>query len=272
MVSGVGPADQLERHGIKVVRDIPGIGKNLQDHISASVGFRRKSPGPFLSKTRADRLAIDLLRAYFFGTGVAADFPGGLNGFAKIDDSSDVPDTQILFNGAPAESYPWFPIIKPVWQDGFGCRAVLLHPESRGSLELVSADPRDLMRLQQNFLATDKDRRVLREGFKMCRDLSSQSALDPFRADEYLPGADVKSDDDIDAHIRATGISVHHPCGTCRMGGDDNSVVDPHLKVRGVEKLRVVDAAVMPDIISGNIHAPVLMIAERAADFIKQGL
>ena len=106
----------------------------------------------------------------------------------------------------------------------------------------------------------------------MCRDLSRQSALDQFRAAEYLPGDDVKSDNDIDAHIRATGISVHHPCGTCRMGGDANSVVDPYLKVRDLEKLRVVDAAVMPDIISGNIHAPVLMIAERAADFIKQGL
>jgi choline dehydrogenase-like flavoprotein len=126
------------------------------------------------------------------------------------------------------------------------------------------------MHLRQNFLATENDRRILREGFKICRELSSQSALDEFRSKEVLPGISVKTDDEIDAHIRATGISVHHPCGTCRMGSDDNSVVDNVLKVRGVDNLRVVDASIMPDIISGNIHAPVLMIAERAAEFIKK--
>ena len=136
-------------------------------------------------------------------------------------------------------------------------------------MELASSDPRILMRLRQNFLSTDKDLRVLREGFKICRELSTQSALDSFRSEEYLPGENVRNDDEIDLHIRKTGISVHHPCGTCRMGSDERSVVDPWLKVRGVENLRVVDASVMPDIISGNIHAPVLMIAERAADFIK---
>ena len=270
MLSGVGPADQLKKQGIKVVQNVSEVGQNLQDHISASVGYIRKKPGPFLSKTRFDKLTIDLFRAYFYGTGVAADFPGGLNGFTKVDPTSDVPDTQLLFNGAPADAYPWFPFIKPAWKDGFGCRAVLLHPESRGSLELVSDNPSTLMHLRQNFLATENDRRILREGFKICRELSSQSALDEFRSKEILPGISVKTDDEIDAHIRATGISVHHPCGTCRMGSDDNSVVDNVLKVRGVDNLRVVDASIMPDIISGNIHAPVLMIAERAAEFIKE--
>ena len=270
MLSGVGPADQLKKFGIKVVHDSPQIGQNLQDHISASVGYRRKKPGPFLSKTRIDRLTIDLFRAYFFGTGAAADFPGGLNGFTKVDPTSDVPDTQLLFNGAPADSYPWFPFIKPAWKDGFGCRAVLLHPESHGSLELVSNNPKKLMHLRQNFLATENDRRILREGFKICRELSTQSALDEFRSEEFLPGVNVNTDDEIDAHIRKTGISVHHPCGTCRMGSDQKSVVDGSLKVRGVDNLRIVDASVMPDIISGNIHAPVLMIAERAAEFLKE--
>ena len=270
MLSGIGPADQLKQNGIKVIHDAAQVGQNLQDHISASVGYRRKNPGPFLSKTRADKLFIDLFRAYFFGTGVAADFPGGLNGFTKVDLSSDVPDTQLLFNGAPADSYPWFPFIKPAWKDAFGCRAVLLHPESRGSLELVSSNPTTLMSLRQNFLSTENDRHVLREGFKICRELSNQSALDKFRSKEFLPGDNVNTDDEIDAHIRATGISVHHPCGTCRMGGDEGSVVDSNLRVRGVNNLRIVDASVMPDIISGNIHAPVLMIAERAAEFIKE--
>jgi 4-pyridoxate dehydrogenase len=268
MLSGIGPAEQLKRQDIDVVVDAPDVGQNLQDHMSASVGYRRKQQGPFVDRTRFDRLAVGIVTSYLFGKGVGADFPGGLNGFAKIDPSSDVPDTQLLFNGAPVTAHPWFPGIKAKWQDGFGCRAVLLHPESRGSLELMSSDPRQLMHLRQNFLATEKDRHILREGFKLCRELSQQSALDEYRGDEVLPGPQAKSDDEIDAHIRATGISVHHPCGTCRMGNDETSVVDPALKVRGVDNLRVIDASVMPDIISGNIHAPVLMIAEKASDIM----
>jgi len=211
-----------------------------------------------------------MLTTYFFGKGSAVDFPGGLTGFTKIDPESDVPDIQLLFNGAPINAHPWFSGIKPVWRDGFGCRAVLLHPESRGSLKLVSADPKKLMHLRQNFLATEQDRWLLREGFKLCRELSGQSALGDYRGEEFLPGADMKTDNQIDAHIRATGVTVHHPCGTCRMGSDESSVVDAELKVRSVERLRVADASVMPDLISGNIHAPVLMIAEKAADLVNQ--
>tara|TARA_B100000315_G_scaffold260554_1_gene322854 strand:- start:1958 stop:3574 length:1617 start_codon:yes stop_codon:yes gene_type:complete len=270
MLSGIGPADQLQKNGLDIVVDAPDVGQNLQDHMSAGVAYHRQQPGPFVATARYDRLAINMLGAYFFGIGSATDFPGGLTGFTKIDPASDVPDIQLLFNGAPVNAHPWFPLIKPVWRDGFGCRAVLLHPESRGSLALVSADPKKLMQLRQNFLATDKDRRVLREGFKLCRELSEQAVMDDYRAEEFLPGADVTSDDQIDAHIRATGITVHHPSGTCRMGNDAGSVVDPELKVRGVDNLRVVDASVMPDLISGNIHAPVLMIAEKASDLIQQ--
>ncbi|MBT3917332.1 MAG: dehydrogenase [Rhodospirillaceae bacterium] len=270
MLSGIGPTEQLQKQGLDVIADAPEVGQNLQDHMSAGVAYHRKQPGPFVAKARYDRLAINMLTTYFFGKGSAVDFPGGLTGFTKIDPASDVPDIQLLFNGAPVNAHPWFPGIKPVWRDGFGCRAVLLHPESRGSLTIVSADPSKLMQVRQNFLATEKDRRILRQGFKLCRELSEQSALDDYRAEENLPGAEATSDDQIDAHIRATGITVHHPSGTCRMGSDESSVVDPELKVRGVDKLRVVDASVMPDLISGNIHAAVLMIAEKAADLIKQ--
>jgi 4-pyridoxate dehydrogenase len=124
------------------------------------------------------------------------------------------------------------------------------------------------MQLRQNFLSTENDRKMLRDGFKVCRHLSEDPALDEFRSDEVIPGNLIKTDREIDAHIRATGISVHHPCGTCRMGSDQSSVVDGNLKVRGIDNLRVADASVMPDIISGNIQMPVLMIAERASDFI----
>jgi 4-pyridoxate dehydrogenase len=268
MISGIGSADALKAHGIDPVCDLGDVGQNLQDHISVGVNYHRKSPGPFIMNTRFDRLAVNMAAAYLFGVGPATDFPGGLTGFIKIDPASDVPDIQFLFNGAPMLSHPWFPMAKPPWKDGFGCRAVLLHPESRGHVELRSSDPKELVALHQNFLATDKDREILREGFKRARELVRQSALDEYRGEEAAPGANVVSDDAIDAHIRATGTTVHHPCGTCRMGADEGSVVDGELKVRGVNNLRVIDASVMPDLISGNIHAAVLMIAEKGADLV----
>lgn len=268
MLSGIGPSDQLREQEIDVRVDLPAVGQNLQDHISAGAHFQRKSPGPFVKNTRFDRLAVNIPRAYLTGKGPATDFPGGLTGFLKTERSLDAPDLQFLFWGAPATSGPWFPGIKAPWQDGFGCRAVLLHPESRGSIELVSADPGIRPRLRQNFLSTQKDTDSLRKGFRLVRELSAGKALDRFRGNEMVPGPDAASDAEIDAHMRQTGISVHHPCGSCRMGADEGSVVDGDLKLRGVDGLRVVDASVMPDIVSGNIHAAVLMIAEKAADKI----
>jgi choline dehydrogenase/4-pyridoxate dehydrogenase len=148
---------------------------------------------------------------------------------------------------------------------------VLLRPESRGTVELASADPAKPMRIRQNFLTTENDRRTLRAGIRIVRDLGRQPALAPFVGKELSPGADRTTDADIDAHIRATGVTVHHPLGTCKMGPetDDMAVVDAELRVRGVTNLRVVDASVMPDLVGGNINAPVIMIAEKAADLIR---
>ncbi len=153
--------------------------------------------------------------------------------------------------------------------DGFSCRAVLLRPESRGELHLRPPIRPRRPRIRQNFLATDADRRTLRDGVRMVRAIAAQPAMRPFIARELAPGSD--ADADIDALIRATGITVHHPIGTCRMGAasDPLAVVDPALRVRGVEALRVVDASVMPDLVGGNINAPVIMIAEKAADLIR---
>jgi 4-pyridoxate dehydrogenase len=148
---------------------------------------------------------------------------------------------------------------------------VVLRPESRGRLELASLDPRAPLRIRQNFLATDKDRETLRAGLRMVREVARQSPLRPFIADEIAPGPTKTNNDALDAHIAATGISVHHPLGTCKMGaaGDDTAVVDSSLRVFGIERLRVVDASVMPDLVGGNINAPIIMIAEKAADLIR---
>ncbi len=269
MLSGVGPASELRAHKLKTLVNIQAVGQNLQDHASAIVDFHRTAPGPFHARMRFDRVARDIPRAYLTGTGPATDFPGGLIAFLKTDPGLEVPDIQFLTRAVPMGARPWFPGVSPAWRDGFGCRAVLLHPESRGSVALTAADPRAPVRLQGNFFATDKDVRTMRAGFKLAREITQLKPLDPFRAAEAAPGPDVTSDDALDSFIRKQMITVHHPAGTCRMGADDASVVDPELRVRGVEGLRVVDASVMPDLVSGNINATVIMIAERAADLIR---
>jgi choline dehydrogenase-like flavoprotein len=157
------------------------------------------------------------------------------------------------------------------YADTFGCRAVLLRPESRGRIELASRDPRAPVRIRQNFLATDKDWATLRAGVRLVREIGGQIPLASFSTGEISPGPDCHFDTEIDAHIRATAITVHHPLGTCKMGrpNDPTAVVDPELKLLGVDGLRVVDASVMPDLVGGNINAPVIMIAEKAADLIR---
>jgi choline dehydrogenase/4-pyridoxate dehydrogenase len=271
MLSGIGEPDELRSNGIEVTTALRGVGKNLQDHISASVAYSRKEPGQFLRKMRLDRIALDLAGTYLFGKGMTSDLPGGVMAFLKSARDVKLPDIQLLFNAAPLWATPYLRPFRQPFVDGFACRAVLLRPESRGVLGLASADPARPPRIRQNFLATETDRRTLRAGIKMVRDLGRRPALASFVGKELAPGADRDSDADVDAHIRATGITVHHPLGTCKMGPDtDNmAVVDAELRVRGVTSLRVVDASVMPDLVGGNINAPVIMIAEKAADLIR---
>ena len=271
MLSGIGDPDDLRRHGIPVAASLKGVGRNLQDHISAGIAWRRTEPGPLHAKMRLDRIAVDLARTYFFGSGLSADLPGGVMAFLKSPLAAAMPDVQLLFAAAPQAATPYLAPFSRPYADSFGCRAVVLRPESRGRLDLVSADPRQAVRIRQNFLATDKDWAILRAGLRIVREIASQAPLRPFIAGEIAPGPGKTSDAEIDAHIRATGISVHHPLGTCKMGiaADDMAVVDGELRVHGIDRLRVVDASVMPDLVGGNINAPVIMIAEKAADLIR---
>jgi choline dehydrogenase-like flavoprotein len=144
----------------------------------------------------------------------------------------------------------------------------MLHPESRGVVRLRSADPSAPVRIVQNFLATGNDVRTIREGVKLGRDIASRKGLDRFRGRATAPGPDCRTDAEIDAFVRRTAITAHHPCATCAMGSGEDAVLDPELRVRGVEGLRVADASAMPDLVSGNINACVLMIAEKAADLV----
>jgi 4-pyridoxate dehydrogenase len=271
MLSGIGDPDALRRHGVEPRVPLPGVGRNLQDHVSVSILYARKEPGPLHARMRADRIAVDLARAFFLGQGMASELPSGLMAFLKTDPAAAVPDIQLLFNLAPLTAAPYLRPFVPPYADSFATRIVLLHPESRGEIALASSDPRTPVRIRQNFLATARDWTVLRAGFRLARELGEAAPLAPFRRAQLAPEAGCRADAEIDGHIRGTAITVHHPLGTCRMGreSDPMAVVDPELRVLGVDGLRVVDASVMPDLVGGNINAPVIMIAERAADFVR---
>src|SRR5437773_1547646 len=268
MLSGIGDADHLREVGITPTLHLRGVGRNLQDHLSVDVHHARRGRGPFHAEMRCDRMAVNFVRAYLFGTGPGTVLPSRLHAFLKTRRDLAVPDIQFLFRGAPTRPPLWFPGIRPPYEDSFGLRPVMLHPESRGVVRLRSADPSALVRIVQNFLATDHDVRTIREGVKLGRDIASRKGLDPFRGRETAPGADCRTDTAIDAFVRRTAITAHHPCATCAMGSGADAVLDPALRVRGVEGLRVADASAMPDLVSGNINACVLMIAEKASDLI----
>ena len=255
MLSGIGDPDELRQHGIETRIPLKGVGKNLQDHVMAPLPFRRREPGPMHRAMRIDRIALELAKCYFLGTGFATDLPGPLTAFLKTKSDLSVPDIQLLFHGGPLGAAPY--LTRP-YADGFACVVAVLRPESRGCVELASADPARAPRIRQNFLSRDKDWQTLRAGIRMADEISSQKALLPFISEKLLAS-------DVDAHIRATSITVHHPLGTCAMG----KVVDESLRVKGAEGLRVVDASVMPDLVGGNINAAVTMIAERGADLAR---
>jgi 4-pyridoxate dehydrogenase len=269
MLSGVGDPEQLRAHGIAVKAPLAGVGKNLQDHISAAVHYARKEPGVFHHAMRVDRIVSALGNAYVRGKGIATELPCGCMAFLKSRADVDLPDVQFLFNAAPMTASPYLWPFKRAYQDAYACRAAVLRPESRGTVELASADPAVPPRIKQNFLASDRDRKTLYAGLRMAREVCRQPALAPFMAKEIAPAGN--SDADLDAHIHKDGITVHHPLGTCKMGlaSDPSAVVDSDLRVFGVDHLRVVDGSVMPDLIGGNINAPIIMIAERAADLIR---
>ncbi len=272
MLSGIGDADHLSDLGIKTEIDLKGVGRNLQDHVSVILMYQRKEPGPFFHMMRYDRIAREMAKAYLFGKGFAADVPGGVTAFLKSPQAKqDLPDIQFLLTAAPLGAWPYFKPFKQPFNDGFACRIVMLKPESSGRVTLKSSDPNDLALIRSNFLSTENDWKTLRGGIDMARDLAAQKSMQAFVGKEFVPGPQANTKEAVDAHIRNTSITVHHPLGTCRMGREDDplSVVDQELKVKGVEALRVVDASVMPELVRGNINAAVIMIAERAADLIK---
>ena len=269
MHSGIGPRQTLDDAGLALRLDRAGVGENLQDHISVIVTARRREPGPFVRGMRLDRIGVSMARAYLGGEGFAGDVPGGIVGFVQPE-GLDTPDLQFLLTAAPFNAHPWLKPLRKPFADGFAVRTVLLHPRSRGKITVTGKDPLAAPRIDQNFLACGEDRARVRDSVRIARALLDQPALGDYVANELAPGGGVTDDDAIDAFVRKTAITVHHPGGTCRMGRHDDpmAVVDGRMRCIGVPGLRVVDASVMPDLTSGNINAPVLMLAERASDWI----
>jgi 4-pyridoxate dehydrogenase len=268
MLSGIGPEAHVGEFGIKPLLDLP-VGKNLQDHVAALIMYNRPAAGPFRDAMRFDRMARGMIEAHLRGTGVATVVPGGLHAFVKTRPGLAVPDIEFMFRGAPTKAELWFPFVKPAYADGFGIRPTLLHPESRGEVKLGSADPRAHPHIFFNLLTVASDLTILREGFKHAREVAMQTPLDPYRGEEKSPGDKVKTDAEIDTWLKRVVITAHHPASTCAMGTREDCVLDPELRVRGMERLRVVDASAMPDLVSAHINATVLMMAEKAADLIR---
>ncbi len=271
MLSGIGDPEQLRAHGLDVAVPLPGVGQNLSDHTSAALTFQRRSGSPFQHNMRLDRIGVALPRAYLGGHGFAADLPFGITAFLKTRAEEPIPDVQLLFwMGATTTASPYLPPFKQAFDDAFSVRAMPMRPISRGYLQLASADPAAPIRIHQGFLETEAEWQVMRRGLRIIRELTAMEHMQAHVGRELAPGADKVSDADLDAHVRATMITVHHPVGTCKMGPDRDplAVVDAEFRVRGLDKLRVVDASVMPDLIGGATNAPVIMMAEKATDLI----
>ena len=271
MLSGIGDPAELARHTIPVRASLPGVGRNLQDHVVCDVRWRRREPGPLHRGLRLDRIAVDLVRTVLFGTGLSSRIPAAAVGLVRSQPEASLPDAQFILAAGPMNAGPYLePFVKP-YTDAFGIKGVMLQPESRGTVGLGSADPAQPAVIRQNFLSTEGDRRTLRAMVRRMREIGAQAPLAPFIAEELAPGAGQTSDAEIDAFVRRTAITLHHPVGTCKMGADDDAdaVLDGRMRVRGVEGLRVVDGSALPRVTRGPTNAPILMMAEKIADDLR---
>ncbi len=265
MLSGIGPADHLRRHNIDVLLDLPGVGQNLQDHAKIDLTFECTKPVTIHNINNPVRKLMAGMQWLINRSGIAASNIWEAGGYVSGNADVDHPNLQYHFGPFGVE----YVGDKIKLDQAFVLQADLLRPTSAGHIELKSASPADKPAMYFNYLATESDRRELVEAVQMIRDLINQPAFDEFRGRETTPGLDTSSHADVEKWVRSTVATDFHPCATCRMGNDDMAVVDGEMKVHGIEGLRVVDAAVMPMIVSGNLNAPTQMIGERAADFIR---
>lgn len=270
MLSGLGPAAHLREHGIDVVRDMPGVGSNLHDHFNTYIAY--KCAQPVTMNDLANSFTRQVLAGlqYAFGrTGPLASMGLYVGALVRSDRRLERPDLQInMFAWAIKERNRNGVVAQPF--SAFGLSPVHLRPDGRGTVRLKSADPLAPPEIRFNFLKSASDWTAMLEGLRICREIGRQPALAPFVVEEILPGPGVTGEAGLREHIRANGVSNLHPVGTCRMGRGVDDVVDPELKVHGMEGLRIADASIMPSIVAGNTNAPSIMIGEKCADMVRR--
>jgi choline dehydrogenase len=269
MLAGIGRSDELRRVGVKPILDLPGVGQNLQDHCGSAIQSRCTKPMTYYSLKNPLRGGYALYEYFVRNRGPISVFPMSAHAFLRSDPSEPRPDLQFQF----------FPVSADFKGEGekrghFSGYCITwggMRPRSRGVVSLKSNDPFLLPRVQHNYLTDPHDVDVLIRGFRMAREMNAQSAFDGFRGEEVDPGPEIQGNDDIAAYNRRVLGSQYHPVGSCKMGIDHMAVVDPALRVRGIDNLRVVDASIMPTVPSGNTNGPAIMIGEKAAELINDG-
>ena len=265
MLSGIGPADELRRHRIEVVHDAPQVGRNLQDHLDICT-IQHATRRVTYDRINEAKMAFDYFLRGHQGAGSSNLAEGGA--FVRSPLAPDAQaDIQLHFLPAMLDNHGR----NRLPGDGYTMHATFLRPRSRGRLSLASNRAADKPRIAANYLGDDDgfDLRMMVECARLSRELLAQPAFDPYRGAPIFPARNDLSDAELVGFVRAKAESIYHPIGTCRMGSDEQSVVDTELRVRGVEGLRVIDASVMPTLIGGNTNAPTIMIAERASDLIR---
>lgn len=269
--SGVGDARSLTKLGITPVVDLPEVGRNLQDHPTGGLLFACTQPLTVHSLVRVDRAAMIMAQALLLRSGPATSFPVEAGAFTRTHGELSRPDIQWFFLlGMGLRALRW-PGMRggPFDREGFCIGFGLLSPQSRGSLSLTSADPSAPPRIESGYFTAPADLKTMVDAVAQVRKVAAQPALARFISEELSPGPGLRQEDEIAEWLRATVSSGKHPCGTCRMGRDDAAVVDPELRVKGVERLRVVDASVMPTVVAGGLNATTIMIGEKGADLIR---
>ena len=269
MLSGIGPAAHLKDHGLGVLHDSPGVGRNLQEHPTASLEWDAKEKVTFLRQLRWDRIALNSIRWALTGKGPMATQVNSCNVVIRTAEHLERPDLQIMVNPIRFDAAPWGPFLREEQGHVFWAGLVQLHPESRGWVELKSADPMQEAAVTLNIMAEEADREQMRRAIRTARKIYNTPPMADLIGEERPPSVGAQTDEELDAFVRATCYTAQHPTSTCAMAMGERSVVDEQCRVIGVEGLRVVDASVMPTVPGGNTNLPVIMVAEKAADMMR---
>lgn len=268
MLSGIGDGDELQANGIRVAHHLPGVGKNLQDHLCLNTVFEVREGASMNRALSGWRKYVHGARYLLNRSGPLSMGTSHVQAFAATSPDSPRPDVQLSFKPYSI-TFEENDVLRVHRFPGMQICGVQLRPESRGKISLRSNDPAQSPRIEANYLSTTGDQQTMMRALQLIRRLTATKPLADLVVREHMPDPNISNDTSIDEFIRLNSQSIYHPVGTCRMGPDSMSVVDARLKVRGIGKLRVVDASIMPDVISGNTNAPTIMIAEKAVDMIR---